>query len=192
MSGRLTPLRLFTGPPAITSASKLSSRIVVTRNTSLPSSISNLAPGMIAAKISGCGRRNRVLDPASSCWSKVTVSPASTVVPATTSPTRCFGPCRSARIQHGFCLSASRARMVLIRSPCSFCVPCEKFRRKTFTPASSRAARPPADSQADPTVARILVARTFSEVRDIDCQTLLTGGASMVTVVADPFSAHTA
>ena len=49
--------------------------------------------------------------------------------------------------------------MALIRSACSCCVPCEKFRRKTFTPACMRSRSRSGVPLAVPTVATIFVAR---------------------------------
>ena len=162
-SGRLTPLRLLSGPPTSTAVVKLSSPMLFTRRTSLPSSISRRAPGCSAAKISGCGRPTRDALPISDERSKTKLSPAASTTPSSTGPTRCFGPCRSARIQTGCPVSSSSARMAPIRLACSPCVPCEKFRRNTLTPASSNARNASGVPLSVPMVATILVARGSAE-----------------------------
>ena len=159
ISGRLTPLRLFNGPPTTTSASKLCVSTDTTLKTSLPSSINNLAPRYIALKISACGRPTMLALPISVFRSKVMRSPFLTIVSSATLPTRNFGPCKSARIQHGVPVLASSARIASMRAPCSSRVPCEKFNRKTFTPAVTNLPSMSGLDDASPRVATIFVAR---------------------------------
>ena len=161
ISGKFTPLLLFSGPPTITLAVKLASSIVTTLNTNLPSSINSRAPGYMALNISGCGKPTRAALPVSVFISKTIWLPALTTMPSSTNPTRNFGPCKSTRIHVGMPVSTSMARMASIRAPWSACVPCEKFNRKTFTPASCNLRNLTESDEMLPIVATILVERAW-------------------------------
>src|SRR5437899_3862587 len=54
-------------------------------------------------------------------------------------------------------------RTAAIRAACSACVPCEKFTRKTSTPASTSARIPSSEDDAGPSVATIRV-RAVGEI----------------------------
>src|SRR5580700_1758662 len=71
VSGRLTPLRLDILPPTSTCATMRCGETPVATRRSLPSSISSASPGLMAAKISGCGSCTRLASPGVASPSKV-------------------------------------------------------------------------------------------------------------------------
>ncbi|MCY1234656.1 hypothetical protein D9M72_472440 [compost metagenome] len=73
VSGKLTPLRSEIFVPATTVATMLLPSVFSARRCSLPSSINRRWPGLTASRISGCGRKTRVLSPGSSLLSRVKV-----------------------------------------------------------------------------------------------------------------------
>ncbi len=125
--GRLTPLPAGMSPPTTTRACAAS----ITSSCMMPSASSTGSP---ARTVAGNGRS--------------TVSPG---LPRTGAFRRSFGPPRSWRI--AVCRSAVTRRMVAIVVACSACVPCEKFRRKTSTPAFTSAAIIVSSREAGPRVA---------------------------------------
>ena len=116
-SGTLTPLRLEIAPPAVTIQSAKSSPHVSTFRRILPSFTSRVVPSSSALKISGCGKQTRALVPAVSSRSNRNFCPStSSSSSLAKTPTRSFGPCKSAKIAIGLSSSRSISRMILCRS----------------------------------------------------------------------------
>ncbi len=82
-----------------------------------------------------------------------------------TLPVRIFGPERSWRRAIGRRSRAAISRTALTTARCSSCVPCEKLRRKTLTPASISCSSFSGLREAGPTVATIFVRRMGPEYR---------------------------
>src|SRR5262245_20161270 len=72
-------------------------------------------------------------------------------------PSRILGPQRSCKTATCCPISLLIRRMSARTSECSSCVPCEKFRRKTSTPATINFRRTSGDRDAGPIVATIFV-----------------------------------
>ena len=102
VSGRLTPLRFDTLPPTSTRVVMRCALTSVATRRSLPSSISSASPGLMAAKISGCGSCTRVASPGVASVSRMKSWPLSiSAAPSLNVPSRSFGPCRSTRMPIG-------------------------------------------------------------------------------------------
>ncbi len=86
-------------------------------------------------------------------------APFASTTPSFTLPIRIFGPDRSCKSAIGLCSRAAISRTLPITARCSSCVPCEKLRRKTSTPAWTSRSSCSGLREAGPTVATILVRR---------------------------------
>mmetsp|Transcript_14899 Transcript_14899/g.44919 ORF Transcript_14899/g.44919 Transcript_14899/m.44919 type:complete len:223 (+) Transcript_14899:847-1515(+) len=103
MVGVFTPLRSERSPPISTRQSTKPSPLPVTVICSLPSSSSTVSSTLSVFIISGCGMETRVSSPSSSVFrSKRKSCPSLSTTFSANLPTRCFGPCRSARMQMGW------------------------------------------------------------------------------------------
>ena len=155
--GTFTPLRSDSLPPTITLVSAKSGPQLTTSRRSLPSSSSSSAPGTIAAKISGCGRRARWALPGASFRSRRKGCPSTSMIgPSAKTPTRSLGPCRSARMPMGRPVSCSSSRSTAKRARWSSALPWLKFRRNTSTPAMNSPRTMSLSELAGPRVATIL------------------------------------
>ncbi len=135
-SGTFTPLRLEIVPPTTTVQSAKSLPQASTFSRILPSLTRRLAPGSSAAKISGCGRFTRPASPGALDRSIRKRAPSTNSSdPLAKTPTRSFGPCRSARMPMGRPRSFSTWRMISCRLAMSSWVPWLMFRRNTSAPA---------------------------------------------------------
>ncbi len=112
-SGTFTPLRFEITPPMITSQLAKSAPHSMTLRRILPSLTNRLAPGFSAAKISGWGRQTREASPSSGSRSRRKAAPTTncSLSPENT-PTRSFGPCRSARMPMVLFRLLSTSRMI--------------------------------------------------------------------------------
>src|SRR6478609_8514236 len=77
-------------------------------------------------------------------------------------PVRILGPLRSCRMATWRLARCAALRISAKTAACSACVPCEKLRRITSTPAAINASSTAGFFEAGPIVAMILVCRIFS------------------------------
>ena len=91
----------------------------------------------------------------------VSRSPAlsNTGLRSTSLAVRIFGPCRSPSMHKGFSSSWLTLRIIAISASFSSCVPCEKFRRTTSTPARTSSRKTVSVLDAGPRVATIFARR---------------------------------
>src|SRR5579872_607331 len=82
--------------------------------------------------------------------------------PSRVAPVRIFGPPRSCRIATSRRARAAASRTRLNVADWDACVPCEKLRRKTSTPAAISPSSSGSVSLAGPTVAMIFVRRMYN------------------------------
>ena len=76
---------------------------------------------------------------------------------------RILGPCRSPRMQSGLRSSRLTLRIIWMSASFSSCVPWEKFRRTTSTPARTRSRKTGSVLEAGPSVATIFARRWDGE-----------------------------
>ena len=101
-SGTFTPFRSERGPPVMTLVLIWVAVLLTTCSRNLPSSSNKDCPGSTAAKSSGCGRQMRSAEPGDGSLSRVKSLPVSIrTLPPLMTPTRSFGPCKSARMAIG-------------------------------------------------------------------------------------------
>ena len=113
-SGTFTPFLSEIIPPALTMQSAESLLNAVTSSLILPSFTNKIDPIVRAAKISGCGRLTLLEVPKSVFRSRRNSCPSTRISDSfLNSPTRSFGPCRSASIPIGLFNSSSIFLMVL-------------------------------------------------------------------------------
>ena len=157
--GVFTPLRSLMAPPTSTTHSTNSSPLFSTVMRSLPSSMRSVSPLAKVAMISGCGSSTRDASPGSSSRSNRNFWPAlRSTLSWPKTPTRSFGPWRSARIPIGWPYFASTCRMSLTSSAFSSWAPWLKLRRKTSTPARKSFSSMASVDDAGPSVASCFVA----------------------------------
>ncbi len=164
--GRFRPLWSESWSPASTTVSAKSGPCLTTRSRTLPSSSRTSAPVRRAAKISGWGTPMREASPGADFRSSRRWWPAfSRTAPSANSPSRSFGPCRSASTAMGRPTRPSTSRTASMARAWSSCEPWLKLTRKTSAPAiaSSRILSTP--RLAGPRVAtiRALRARIMDE-----------------------------
>mmetsp|Transcript_20750 Transcript_20750/g.36933 ORF Transcript_20750/g.36933 Transcript_20750/m.36933 type:complete len:312 (-) Transcript_20750:82-1017(-) len=157
-SGTFTPLRSESFPATTTSVSAKSLPHRMTCSLTLPSSRRRVVLGVIAAKISGCGRVTRVVSPGWSFMSRVNFEPFSRKTgPSLNVPTRSFGPWRSSRMAVEHRKLASSFRMFSITLRWVSWEPWERLTRKTSTPAFHSFSIISYDWELGPIVATIFV-----------------------------------